>query len=759
MTLLEVYPSLRGFNVLLNLIDLKGDTVNNYIGVIVDSEAVSLDRIFTYKIPEILKENIKLGQIVKVPFGMGNKKVNGFVLEFISDVDENIKIKEISSIVTNYSVITKKNIELIFKMKKRYFCSYIDCIKLMIPTGITKGIKHKTNYVICIKNELIEKLKKRPYIDIYDAVRKYNGVYTKSELNHKFNFSLSSINTMIKHEVLEVLEKVVSRCDNRVFDKYEEKVLNERQHEIVNSIIDSKLKKFLIHGVTGSGKTEIYMSLVKKMIEEGKESIILVPEISLTPQMVERFKGRFGSDVSVFHSKLSDGERYDEWLRVKSGEVKVAVGARSAIFLPFRNLGIIVIDEEHEGSYKSESDPKYSAIEIGEMKSEIENCKLVLGSATPSIDTYYKCENNQYTLLNISERADGASMPEISVVDMRDELKENNKSIFSRELYAAIKETLEKKEQIILFLNRRGFSTFVSCRKCGFVFKCKNCDVPMTYHSDKKYLICHYCGSTEEIPKICPKCGSKYVKYFGVGTERVEREVKKIFSAARVLRMDKDTTGKKNSYELIYNSFKNGGADILIGTQMIAKGFDFKEVTLVGIVAADLTLNIPDYRAAERTFQLISQVSGRAGRGSKKGKVIIQTYTPESYAIQYSSKNDYKNFYKTEIMLREGMNYPPFSKICIANMSSKNETLLIKYTQIIGSFLKNKFSGCDNIDILGPCPSPIGKINEFYRWQILLKGEVTYNTADFVKKSIYEILKKDYNVIRISIDINPLSLL
>lgn len=733
--------------------------MNNYIGVIVDSEAASLDRIFTYKVPEHLKEHIKLGQIVKVPFGMGNKKINGFALEFIDEIDDNFKIKEISSIVTTYSVITQKNIELIFEMKKRYFCSYIDCIKLMIPTGITKGIGHKTNDVICIKNELIEKLRKKPYTDIYEAVKKYNGIYTKSELNREFKFSLSSINTMIKHEALQVLEKVVSRCDNRDFKRYEEKVLNSNQYKVVNSILNSGARKFLIHGVTGSGKTEIYMHLVKKMIEEGKESIILVPEISLTPQMVERFKGRFGSNVSVFHSKLSDGERYDEWVRIKSGEVKVAVGARSAIFLPFSNLGLIVIDEEHEGSYKSESDPKYSAIEIGEMKSEIENCKLVLGSATPAVDTYYKCVNNEYKLLTIGERADGASMPEISVVDMREELKENNKSIFSRELYEAIKETLEKKEQIILFLNRRGFSTFVSCRKCGFVFKCKNCDVPLTYHSDKKYLICHYCGSTAEIPKVCPKCGSKYVKYFGVGTERVEREVKKIFSNAKVLRMDKDTTGKKNSYELIYNSFKNGGADILIGTQMIAKGFDFKEVTLVGIVAADLTLNIPDYRAAERTFQLISQVSGRAGRGSKKGRVIIQTYTPESYAIKYSSKNDYKSFYKTEIILREGMKYPPFSKICIVNMSSKNEALLIKYTQIIGNFFKNEFTSCDNINILGPCPSPIGKINEFYRWQILLKGEVTYNTANFIKKSIYEILKKDYNVIRISVDINPLSLL
>nr|AAB50346.1 rubredoxin oxidoreductase homolog [Clostridium acetobutylicum ATCC 824] len=393
------------------------------------------------------------------------------------------------------------------------------------------------------------------------------------------------------------------------------------------------------------------------------------------------------------------------------------------------------------------------------MKSAIEDCILVLGSATPAVETYYKTLKEDYDLITLKNRADGALMPEVSVVDMREELRENNKSIFSRALYESILETLERKEQIILFLNRRGYSTFVSCRKCGYVFKCKNCDVSMTYHNNKGYLICHYCGSTQRIPSVCPKCGSKYVKYFGAGTERIEREIKRLFPNARTVRMDRDTTVKKDSYERYIMASRTKGYDILIGTQMIAKALDFKDVTLVGVVAADLTLNLPDYRAGERTFQLLCQVSGRAGRGSKKGKVVIQTYSPESYAIRFSSTNDYRSFFKEEIKLRHDMDYPPFNKLLLLNFSSKNEQLLIKNIQIVGDFLKNKAKEYSNIYVLGPCPSPISKINEAYRWQIVLKGDITYEVACFIKKSIYELLKKLYNNIRVSLDINPLSLL
>ncbi|URZ16144.1 primosomal protein N' [Clostridium felsineum] len=732
----------------------------NFAGIIINNEVTSLDRVFTYKIPEELKESIKIGQLVKVPFGNANKKLYGFIINLKEENEENIKLKNISSIESKEPVITDKDLRLISYMKKKYLCTYIECIRLIIPTGIMKGMKPKTTDVVFLSGSGLKgSLRKDIYETIYKKVEENNGVYNRSQLSKKFNISLSSINTMIKHGVLKISEKTLTRYDNRVYDSYDEKKLNEYQEEAVNRILYSNKKKFLIHGVTGSGKTEIYMHLVKNMIEEGKQSIILVPEISLTPQMIERFKGRFGLNVAVFHSKLSDGERYDEWTRVKNGEVKVAVGARSALFLPFNNLGLIVIDEEHEGSYKSESDPKYSAIEVAEMKSKIEDCTLVLGSATPAIETYYKALKEEYYLITLDRRADGAVMPEVSVVDMREELRQNNKSVFSKSLYEAIYETLEKNEQIILFLNRRGYSTFVSCRKCGYVFKCKNCDVSMTYHNNKGYLICHYCGSTQRIPRTCPKCGSKYVKYFGAGTERIEREIKKLFPDARTVRMDRDTTVRKDSYERIYNAFKNKEFDILIGTQMIAKGLDFKDVTLVGVVAADLTLNLPDYKASERTFQLLCQVSGRSGRGSKKGKVIIQTYSPESYAIEYSAKNDYKSFFKEEIKLRHDMDYPPFNKLLLLNFSSKDEKLLIKNIQIVGDFLKNKAKEYSNIYILGPCPSPISKINEAYRWQIVVKGDIDYELASFIKKSIYELLKKVYNNIRISLDINPLSLL
>lgn len=730
-----------------------------YAGIIINNEASEVDKIFTYKIPENLISSIKLGQRVKIPFGLGNKILDGFVFELYESFKGKYKIKNIIEICDDFTVITEKDIELIKMMKQKYICNYVDCIKLIIPTGITKGIKQKTNDVVSIKGTLYGKYNKSPYTDIYDFIAENNGLYTKNELNRSYGFSVSSVNTLVKNGILKLEEKIVERYDTRSFEQYREKKLNDSQSAAVNTIMNSGQNKFLIHGVTGSGKTEIYMKLVSLMLEENKETIILVPEISLTPQMVERFKGRFGKDVAVFHSRLSKGERYDEWLRVKNKKVKVAVGARSAIFLPFSNLGLIVIDEEHESSYKSDVSPKYNAVEIGIMKSKIENCKLVLGSATPSIETYYKSLSGEYTLITIKDRADGARMPVINVVDMRQELLNNNKSMFSGLLLDSINDCLMKKEQIILFLNRRGHSTFVSCRKCGYVFKCDNCDISLTYHSDSKKLVCHYCGKTYNYVSVCPKCKSRYVKYFGVGTEKIEQEVKRLFPSARTIRMDYDTTRTKDSYEKIYNQFKNNGADILIGTQMIAKGLDFKNVTLVGIIAADLSLNLPDYRANERTFQLVNQVSGRAGRGSKEGKAILQTYSPENYAIKAAAENDYLGFYKQEIQIRKTMNYPPFSDILLINFSSKNEEQLIKYTQNVGILLKNISKKHTKINMLGPCPCVISKIKEMYRWQIIFKGEINYEIASTVKKTIHDYKDSVYNEIRVNLDINPSSLL
>ena len=726
-----------------------------YAGVVVNNDSVQVDKVFTYKIPINLIGSVHLGFRVKVPFGRGNKTLDAFVLELYEQCDNVNNIKEIASICDEIPLLKITDIELVKIMKKKYLCTYLECIKVIIPRGITKGIKKKTSQLLSTCKELEGKFLKEPYKNIYELLQNNNMKYNKNEFSKLFSVSLSSINTMIKHEFLGSQEVVINRYSEKEYLRYEEKTLNENQKKTVDIIMNSNKKKFLIHGVTGSGKTEIYMNLVSYMLKDNKQSIILIPEISLTPQMVERFKGRFGRDIAVFHSRLSDGERYDEWMRVKQGNVKIAIGARSAIFLPFENLGLIVIDEEHEASYKSDSDPKFDAREIAYMKCELENCILILGSATPSIESYYRSTINELELITIGERADGASMPSVEIVDMREELMNNNRSIFSKSLYDGITESLRKNEQIILFLNRRGFSTFVSCRKCGYVFKCKKCDISLTYHSASDYLTCHYCGEKERISKVCPSCGSTYVKYFGVGTEKIEQEINRIFPSARTLRMDFDTTRKKNSYEYIYNTFKNKQADILIGTQMVAKGLDFENVTLVGVIAADFSLNLPDYRAFERTFQLLTQVSGRAGRGSKEGNVVIQTYSADSLTLQYAANNDYDSFYKDEIMMRRAMDYPPFTSILVITLSSENEPLLIKSIQNVGENLKYKVKDNDKITLLGPCPCGISKIKNFYRWQIIIKGNIEEAIALEIKNLVYELVKSVYTSIRVSIDVNP----
>lgn len=729
-----------------------------FAGVIVNNESVSVDKIFNYQIPSSMQDIIKVGFRVKVPFGKNNKKMDAFILNITDECEFKNHIKEISDICEDFRVLSEEDIKIINLMHEKYLSTYINCIKLFIPTGIMKGNSNKIREVIIANEALNDKFNKSPYADIFSIVTNNNALYEKSQLSKKFNLSISSINTMIKHGFLKSEDIIEYRYNKKSYPAFRDVTLNTEQLNALKTIENTSFNKFMLHGITGSGKTEIYMQLVSFMMTQDKSSIILVPEISLTPQIVERFKGRFGPNISVFHSKLSDGERFDEWMRVKSGKVKLAIGARSAIFLPFSNLGLIVIDEEHEGSYKSDSDPKYITKEIAEMKSDLNNCKVVLGSATPSIDSYYQCNIGNYKLIKINKRANNAVLPKIEIVDMRDELLNNNKSIFSRNLYDSINMTLEKNEQIILFLNRRGFSSFISCRNCGYVFKCENCSISLTYHSDKNIMLCHYCGKSQPVKKICPKCGSHYVKYFGIGTEKVEQEVNKLFPSAKTIRMDLDTTRKKDSYEIIYNTFKNGGANVLIGTQMIAKGFDFKNVTLVGIIAADLTLNLPDYRSNERTYQLITQVSGRAGRGLRSGKVIIQTYSPQNYSIRYSAQNDYDSFYNEEIGIRKNMGYPPFTNILSINMSSKVESLLLNKVQEAGNLIKGLISNNQKVEMLGPCPCLISKIKDNYRWQIIIKGDFTINFVSIIKITVYDLIKNVYNDIRVSVDMNPNSL-
>lgn len=726
-----------------------------YAEVIINSEALEIDRPFTYKVPEEFNNEIKIGQIVKVPFGKGNKTSEGFILNLKNDDNIKFKTKNIAAILVKDPVIDEDDINLIEFLREKTLCKYIDAFRLLIPVGIMKGAKAKKKKVIVLKNEDLSNIKNPDgYKKIVEFFKTNSGKYTKSELINEHSISQYKLNKLIENEVLSIEEESVFRYNDRVYNKDSAKTLTIEQENIIREYINSDDKMFLLKGVTGSGKTEVYMKLVERVLLEGKSAIILVPEIALTPQMIERFKGRFGVNVALFHSKLSDGERFDEWFRVKEGKSKVIVGARSAIFLPAKNLGLIIIDEEHENTYKSEQNPKYQTKEVAEYLSELKGCKVILGSATPSIETYYRALTGEMKLLELNSRVDNKPMPPMKVIDMRNELKGGNKSLFSRELFIAIQERLKRKEQIILFLNRRGFSTFVSCRSCGYVFKCDECDISMTYHKNG-LLICHYCGKTKREPRECPKCHSKYVKFFGAGTQRVEEEVKKYFNNVRILRMDVDTTRDKHSYERIYNTFKNGEADILIGTQMVSKGLDFKNVTLVGILAADMSINIPDYRAAERTFQIITQVAGRAGRGDKQGEVLIQTYTPQHYSLQYAVNYDYEGFYEKEFTVRAMMKYPPFGKLLLINGTSKKEELLKNFMHKITMMIKPLVESCLDIEILGPIPCMISKVKENYRWQIVIKGEFDSYFSKNIKEILYDENKNVYNDIRISMDINP----
>lgn len=726
-----------------------------YAEVIINSEALEIDRPFTYKVPEEFNNEIKIGQIVKVPFGKGNKTSEGFILNLKNDDNIKFKTKNIAAILVKDPVIDEDDINLIEFLREKTLCKYIDAFRLLIPVGIMKGAKAKKKKVIVLKNEDLSNIKNPDgYKKIVEFFKTNSGKYTKSELINEHSISQYKLNKLIENEVLSIEEESVFRYNDRVYNKDSAKTLTIEQENIIREYINSDDKMFLLKGVTGSGKTEVYMKLVERVLLEGKSAIILVPEIALTPQMIERFKGRFGVNVALFHSKLSDGERFDEWFRVKEGKSKVIVGARSAIFLPAKNLGLIIIDEEHENTYKSEQNPKYQTKEVAEYLSELKGCKVILGSATPSIETYYRALTGEMKLLELNSRVDNKAMPPMKVIDMRNELKGGNKSLFSRELFIAIQERLKRKEQIILFLNRRGFSTFVSCRSCGYVFKCNECDISMTYHKNG-LLICHYCGKTKREPRECPKCHSKYVKFFGAGTQRVEEEVKKYFNNAGILRMDVDTTRDKHSYERIYNTFKNGEADILIGTQMVSKGLDFKNVTLVGILAADMSINIPDYRAAERTFQIITQVAGRAGRGDKQGEVLIQTYTPQHYSLQYAVNYDYEGFYEKEFTVRAMMKYPPFGKLLLINGTSKKEDLLKNFMHKITMMIKPLVENCLDIEILGPIPCMISKLKENYRWQIVIKGEFDSYFSKNIKEILYDENKNVYNDIRISMDINP----
>lgn len=621
--------------------------------------------------------------------------------------------------------------------------------------------------------EMLNIIGKRSYKQL--EIAKY--LWTRDEISIKelmtrTDSSLSTIKALERKGIIGIFEKEVYRTPiKKDIKPYEKLQLSLEQRYCVDTILESinngeKNNKFLIHGVTGSGKTEIYLQLVEEMIKRGKETIVLVPEIALTPQTIHRFVGRFGDNVALLHSKLSFGERFDQWRKVKEGKVKIVVGARSAIFAPFTNLGLIIIDEEHESTYKSSMNPKYDTIEVAEKRCEQLGAFLVQGSATPSIESYYRSRKGDTKLLNLKKRVKDKKLPEVKIVDMREELKLGNKSIFSKELYEAIDENLKVGNQTILFLNRRGYSTFVSCRQCGYVVICSECSISMTYHLGDNKLKCHYCGLAINPPKICPVCRSKYIKYFGIGTEKVEEFTRKFFPKAVVKRMDMDTTSRKGSHESILNKMKDEKIDILIGTQMVAKGLDFKNVTLVGIIAADTSLNLPDFRSSERTFQLITQVAGRAGRGDLEGKVVVQTYNPDHYSIQYAKDHDYLAFYNKEILLRKEFNYPPFvNLISIVIYGEDNMHVGMITRKIYNLLIENiEDSGLKDLkdSIVGPFPAPLEKIKKNYRYQIIIKSKDEY--MEQLKQVIEWVCilnrnKIDLTGVKFNIDINPNSIL
>ncbi|GLO65942.1 MULTISPECIES: primosomal protein N' [Oceanobacillus] len=499
---------------------------------------------------------------------------------------------------------------------------------------------------------------------------------------------------------------------------------------IKKSMENHTSETFLLHGVTGSGKTEIYLQAIQQVIEEGKEAIVLVPEISLTPQMVKRFKGRFGSKVAVMHSGLSSGEKYDEWRKIHRQEVQVVVGARSAIFAPFENLGIIIIDEEHETTYKQEDQPRYHARDVAIERAEYHQCPVVLGSATPSLESFARASKNVYTLLTLQERTNRQTMPKVDIVDMRNELHAGNRSMFSRPLMEQIDERLRRGEQIVLLLNRRGYSTFVMCRDCGHVCECPHCDIALTYHKNAQRLKCHYCSYEQAVPQICPECESDLIRYFGTGTQKVEEELAKQIPDARVIRMDVDTTRRKGSHENLLKQFSEKKADILLGTQMIAKGLDFANVTLVGVLSADSMLHIPDFRSSERTFQLLTQVSGRAGRHELPGEVIVQTYTPEHYSIEFASEYDYDNFYRKEMAMRKAFQYPPYVFLGLITVAHENHARAIQVTQEIVQMLSNIVER--RTTVLGPTPSPVPRIKDRYRYQCMIKYKNEPNLHEYL---------------------------
>ncbi len=712
--------------------------------VLIEISNINVDKTFDYIVPSFLIDKIKTGIRVKVPFN--NRVLEGFVLSLSNEVDSKYDLKEVIDVVDNEPILTDELLTLGEFMKEKYYASLISCYQAMLPKALkaknnTNISKKMTPYIVIGSNSI--KPNNKTQEEILSLVDK-NKKVLKKDLD---NISVSSVKTLIKNNALEVVLEEEYRYNDDIKEVSNNITLTEEQKKAKKEILNTDNSVILLHGVTGSGKTILYLEIVEEMLKKILDTIFLVPEISLTPQMVRAFKKRFSSKVAVLHSGLSEVEKYDEYRKIKNGEVKIVVGARSAVFAPFKSIGAIIIDEEHTNTYKQESNPKYSTIDIAIERAKYHNALVILGSATPSLESYARAIKGVYKLVELKKRVNNRELPKVEIIDMNNEYKKSG--IFSKRLIEKLKETIDRKEQAILLLNRRGYSSFLMCSNCGNTIKCPNCDITLTYHKTSNTLRCHYCGYGEKHITVCPECGEQSMKDLGVGTEKVEEELNHILDC-NIVRMDVDTTTKKGAHEKIIQSFKDGEYDILLGTQMISKGLDFPNVTLVAVINADTSLMLPNYRSSEYTFQLLMQTAGRSGRSTKEGCVIIQTFNPEHYAIKYAKDHDYINFFKHEMQIRHKLSYPPYYYLVYMRVIGKDYETTSKEATIVGNKLKTELTSSI---ILGPTTCSVFKVNNLYRFGIVIKYKKEANLYNCINSIIDHYKGNAY--IKIDIDINP----
>lgn len=719
-----------------------------YVKVLIETRVKSNDMTFTYHVPSNVEDNLLIGKRVLVPFS--NRTVEGFVLGYDAKTDD-YEIKDIIKIIDVEPVLNDELINLGIYMSKKYLCPLINCYQSMLPKALKAGVKNgggikKLLYVKLNDNVVNADVKVKRQLEIIDFL-KDNKEVLKSSIQSK-----SSLGKLIeKGIVLEYYKETYRKVETELDRK---EILLTKEQNLVSKTIKSYLNKQLVtllYGVTGSGKTEVYIDVVKEVVKSGKSAIILVPEISLTPQITARFKGVFKDEIAILHSYLSDGERYDEYRKIIRKEVSVVIGARSAIFAPLNNIGIIIIDEEHSESYKQENNPRYSTLDIAVERSKTHECPVILGSATPKIESYARAKKGYYQLLELPSRVNNKPLPKVSIVDMKKEIRKGN-AIFSDELRNKINDRLIKKEQVMLLLNRRGYANYLTCNNCGFVFKCPNCDITLTYHKTSGMMRCHYCGYASKKLEVCPACKEKSIKQMGVGTEKLEEKIKEEFPLAKVLRMDADATSKKGSHNKIISSFNTGEYNVLVGTQMISKGLNFPCVTLVGVINADVSLNIPNFRSSEQTFSLLDQVIGRSGRADKEGEAVIQTFNPDHYSIICASNHDYKSFFNHEMYVRKKLNYPPFCFITLIKISSKDFNYGIGEAKKISNYLRQNLK---NTSVLGPSIASVLKVNNNYNFSVILKYKKEEKLYYFLNQiiKIYEGNAK----IKVSLDFDPIN--